>query len=46
MRNTEGFYCNKALKKLFIRKAEVGGGLYLYFVNGYHCWYYLNNETW
>lgn len=46
MRNTRGSYCNKVLKKLFIRKAEVWGGLYLLLVNDYHCWYYLNNENW
>lgn len=46
MRNTKGSCCNEVLKKLFIRKAEVWGGLYLFFVNDYHCWHYLNNETW
>lgn len=29
MRNIEGSYCNKVLKKLFTRKAEVLGGIVL-----------------
>lgn len=46
MRNTKGSYCNKVLKKLFIRKAEVWGDCTYFFVNDYCCWYYLNDETW